>query len=138
MQYPAKFEEAEEGGYVVTFRDIPEAVTQGDTEDEAMEMAEDVLISSMDFYFDDRRTVPLPSKPLKGERLVELPLSIAAKVLLLNEIIKAGISNAELARRLHTRPQDVQRIVTLKHPTKIHTLNEAVHALGKRLDIRLT
>lgn len=102
-----------------------------------MEMAEDVLISSMDFYFDDRRTVPLPSKPLKGERLVELPLSIAAKVLLLNEIIKAGISNAELARRLHTRPQDVQRIVTLRHATKIDTLDEAVQALGKRFEIRL-
>lgn len=135
MQYPAKFEEAEEGGYVVTFRDIPEAVTQGDTEAEAMEMAEDVLISSMDFYIDDRRPVPAPSKQLKGERLVELPLSVATKVLLLNEMIKSGVSNAELARRLHTRPQDVQRIVTLKHSTKIDTLDAALRALGKHLKI---
>ena len=95
MRYPAKFDPAEEGGFVVTFRDIPEAITQGDSETEAMEMAEDVLLSAMDFYFEDRRTVPLPSKSAPGERLVELPPSIAAKVLLLNEML----SEANLAPR---------------------------------------
>ena len=41
MYYPAKFTPAEEGGYIVTFRDIPEAITQGDDMTEAVEMAED-------------------------------------------------------------------------------------------------
>ena len=36
MRYPARFDLAPEGGFVVTFRDIPEAITQGDTEAEAM------------------------------------------------------------------------------------------------------
>jgi len=87
MRYPALFTTADEGGFVVTFRDIPEAITQGDTEAEAMEMAEDVLVSSMDFYFDDGRPVPPPSKAQSGERLVELPASVAAKVLLKNEML---------------------------------------------------
>jgi antitoxin HicB len=84
MDYPAVFKPAKEGGFVVTFRDIPEAITQGDTLQEAEAMALDVLISSMDFYFEDKRPVPLPSKEKRGEHLITLPPSIVAKVFLLN------------------------------------------------------
>lgn len=84
MKYPATLTpDSEEGGFVVTFRDIPEAITQGDTEAEALEMAADVLRSAMDFYFEDKRQVPLPSKAKKGEYLIDLPLSAWKKVLLL-------------------------------------------------------
>lgn len=137
MQYPAKFEPAKEGGFVVTFRDIPEAITQGDTEIEAMEMAKDVLVSAMDFYFEDRRAVPSPSLALKDERLIELPPSVSAKVLLLNEMVNSGLSNAGLARRMGTRPQEVQRIVDLNHATKIDTIAAALATMGKRLEVRL-
>lgn len=137
MRYPAHFEPAPEGGFVVTFRDIPEAITQGDTEAEALEMAKDVLVSAMDFYFEDRRSVPKPSAHKKGERLIELPASVAAKVLLLNELVASGMSNADLARRMGTRPQEVQRIVDLNHATKIDTIATALAAMGKRLDVRV-
>ena len=137
MRFPAHFEAAPEGGFVVTFRDIPEAITQGDSESEALAMAEDVLVSSMDFYFEDRRLVPMPSKAMPGERLVELPPSLAAKVLLLNEMLRQRVSASELARRLSTRPQDVQRITDLSHATKIDKINEALHALGKRLELSI-
>lgn len=137
MRYPAHLAASSEGGYVVTFRDIPEAITQGDTEGEAMAMAEDALVTAMGFYFEDGRVVPPPSRTQKGERLVELPPSVSGKVLLLNEMVSTGISNAELARRMGTRPQEVQRIVSLDHPTKIDTLDKALHALGKRLELRI-
>lgn len=136
MRYPARFEPAEEGGYVVTFRDIPEAITQGEDDKDAMVMAEDVLVSAMDFYFEDQRPVPMPSKLKPGEAYVELPASVSAKVLLLNEMLSQKVSNADLARRLDTRPQEVQRIVSLKHSTKIDTLAKALHALGKRLELK--
>lgn len=137
MHFPAHYEPAPEGGYVVTFRDIPEAITQGDTLEEADEMAADVLVSAMDFYFDGRRAVPPPSAPLEGERLVELPTSVSAKVLLLNELVASGITNAELARRMGARPQEIQRIVNLNHATKIDTIASALAAMGKRLEVRL-
>ncbi|WP_304665259.1 type II toxin-antitoxin system HicB family antitoxin [Massilia sp. erpn] len=48
MKYPARFKpDPEAGGYVVTFRDIPAAITQGDDDAEAMEMAKDDRIVSM-------------------------------------------------------------------------------------------
>ena len=77
MFYPAQFEPASEGGYVVTFRDIPEAITQGDTEAEALVMAEDVLVSAMEFYFEDRRAVPSPSAARPGERLIRCAANLA-------------------------------------------------------------
>ena len=135
MHFPAHFEEAPEGGFIVTFRDIPEAITQGDTEEEAMEMAEDALLTAMDFYFEDKRPVPNPSAPLQNERLIELPPSVSAKVLLLNEMLKQKVSYSDLARLLNTRPQDVQRIADLHHATKIDTLAKAFSKLGKRLEI---
>lgn len=137
MFYPAKFTPAEEGGFVVTFRDIPEAITQGDDMDEAREMAADVLLSAMDFYFDDRRPVPLPSPAEEGEVAVELPTGTFAKVLLLNTMLEQGVSNAELARRMGTRPQEVQRIVNLGHATKIDTIAAALRQLGKNLQLQL-
>lgn len=135
MRYPAQLEAAEEGGFVVTFRDIPEAITQGETEAEALEMAEDVLYSAMEFYFEDKRPVPMPSALKPGERMVSLPLSVWAKVLLLNEMLAQKVTPSELARRLHTRPQDVNRVIDLGHSTKIDKLNQAMEALGKRLEV---
>ncbi|TYP52476.1 type II toxin-antitoxin system HicB family antitoxin [Thermosediminibacter litoriperuensis] len=41
--YPAVFEPAEEGGYTVTFPDLPGCITEGDDEDEALRMAEEAL-----------------------------------------------------------------------------------------------
>ena len=135
MRYPAKFKPAPEGGFVVTFRDIPEAITQGETEAEAMEMAEDVLYSSMELYFDDKRAVPLPSAVKRGEHLVALPPSVWAKVLLLNEMLSQKVTSSELARRLHTTPQNMNKVIDLGHVTKIDMLNQAMVAMGRRLEV---
>ena len=45
MRYPALFEPAGEGGFVVTFPDIEEAIAQGDDEHEAYDMAQDALVT---------------------------------------------------------------------------------------------
>jgi antitoxin HicB len=136
MQYPATFT-PDTGGFVVTFRDIPEAITQGDDEAEAMAMALDVLPFAIESYFDEKRAVPPPSKPLPGERLVDLPLSVSAKVLLLNEMLAQAIRPAELARRMNTKPQEINRLLDLHHRTKIDTIWQAMAALGKRLDFKV-
>jgi antitoxin HicB len=137
MKYPAKFTPDPDGGYVVTFRDIPEAITQGDHDAEAMEMAKDVLLSAMDFYMEDRREVPAPTRPKSGERLIPLPSSAAAKILLLNEMVAQKVTPSDLARRLGTVPQEVNRIIDLKHVTKIDTIERALAALGRQLELKV-
>jgi antitoxin HicB len=66
MRYPVHLKKAKEGGYVVTFFDIPEAITQGETVEDALHRAQDALESAMEFYFEDRRPVPAPSKVNPG------------------------------------------------------------------------
>jgi antitoxin HicB len=118
---------------LVTFPDIPEAITQGDNRAHALEMAREALEVSMDFYFEDRRLVPMPSKPKRGQALVELAPSVAAKVLLLNEMLRQKVRPIELARRIGTTKQEVNRLTDLRHATKIDRIDAALRALGKRL-----
>jgi antitoxin HicB len=137
VRYPVRLKAAEEGGYVVTFPDIPEAITQGEDRDDAMHHAADALETALDFYFEDRRRVPLPSKPKRGQAVVELLPSVAAKVLLLNEMLRQKVRPSELARRMDTTPQEVNRITNIRHTTRIDRVDTALRALGKRLLIRV-
>lgn len=137
MAYPVKMTaDKESGGFVVTFPDIPEAITQGETVEEALKMAQDALETALDFYFDDRRPIPAPSRAKRGQRLVTLPVSIEAKVLLLNEMIRQRVRPAELARRLRTTPQVVNRLVNLRYVSRIDGIASAMAALGKSLEVR--
>lgn len=124
------------GGFVATFKDIPEAITQGDTVQETLDAAKDALETALDFYFEDHRAVPLPSKPKPEQPVVELPASLAAKILLLNEMIEQRVRPAELARRLKTTPQEVNRLTNVQHTSRIDGIATALKALGKRLDMR--
>lgn len=61
FEYPVELIPAEEGGFVVTFPDVPEAFTQGDDKDEALQCASEALETALSFYVADRRQLPLPS-----------------------------------------------------------------------------
>lgn len=136
MKFPVKLSKEPEGGYTVTFPDIPEAITCGESIEDALYHAKDVLESAMDFYLDDKRPVPAPSKPKRGQHTVELPASVAAKVLLLNEMSGQKVRPAQLARRMKVTPQEVTRLTSLRHATKIDGIALALKALGKTLEIR--
>jgi antitoxin HicB len=120
---------------LVTFPDVPPAITQGIDRAEALTMAKEALELSMEFYFDDMRPVPMPSKPKRGQAVVELSPSVAAKVLLLNEMLRQKVRPIDLARRLGTTKQEVNRLTNLRHATKIDRIDAALRTLGKRLDI---
>lgn len=132
MEFPVNLRK--DGKFIlVTFPDIPEAITQGNNRAHALEMAKEALESAMDFYFEDRRPVPAPSAPKRGQAVVQLPPSVAAKVLLLNEMLRQNVRPVELARRIGTTKQEVNRLTDLRHATKIDRIDAALRALGKRL-----
>lgn len=134
MIYPAVIT-PDGDGWLVTFPDIPEALSAGTTWEEAVDMAGDALVTALEFYFADKREIPPPSRPKKGQVQVELPASVAAKVLLLNEMVRQKVRPSELARRLGTTAQEVNRLTQLKHTTKIDGIDQALSVLGKRLQI---
>ena len=136
LSYPARLTR-DGDGFMVSFPDIPEALTGAPSREQALDMAADALTTAMDFYFEDRRPVPPPSAPKRGQVVIDLPPSVGAKVLLLNEMLVQGTRPAELARLMNVRPQEVNRLTTLRHPTKIDTVAAALRALGKRLELSL-
>jgi antitoxin HicB len=136
LSYPARIVR-DDDGFMVSFPDIPEALTGAATREEALTLAVDALTTAMDFYFEDRRQVPAPSAPKRGQFMVDLPPSVGAKVLLLNEMLRQQVKPAELARRMNVRPQEVSRLTDLHHPTKIDTISLALLAIGKRLELSL-
>lgn len=75
--YPAQFEdcvgvESFKDSIVVTFRDVPEAITQGYTFGDAVCMAEDALKAAMEFYDEAGKPRPQPSEPQHDDVLIEL------------------------------------------------------------------
>jgi antitoxin HicB len=126
-----------DGEYItVSFPDIPEAHTFGNNREHALEMAKEALESALEFYFEDRRPVPAPSKAKRGQAVVELSASLSAKVLLLNEMLRQKVRPVELARRIGTTPQEVNRLTNIRHTSRIDGIAGALKALGKTLEMR--
>lgn len=61
--YPAFFHKAEEGGFWVSFPDIPECLTEGDDMSRAYEMAVDALGLSLTTMTEDDEQISAPSAP---------------------------------------------------------------------------
>src|SRR5580658_7028012 len=97
--YPFTMEPQPEGGFTVTFPDVPEAITEGDTEGEARARAEDALVTALSFYTDDGRPLPTPCAA-RGRPVAMVPPLVAAKLALHGAVVAAGISNVELGRQL--------------------------------------
>jgi len=136
LSYPVNLELDTNKTYLVTFPDIPEAVAVGD-EDEALLNALDALESAIEIYFDEKREVPLPSKPKRGQSAVTLPALVVSKVLLANEMIRQGIRKSELARRLDVHMPQVDRLLDPRHSSKLDAIEAAFSKIGKRLEISI-
>lgn len=121
------------GGYTVTFRDVPEAITEGETIEEALLNAEDALESALSLYIAGRQALPIATPAKRGERMVPLSALGMAKVALHEAMHERGVGRAELARRLGWHLAQVNRVLDLCHASKMEQVELALAALGKRL-----
>ena len=133
--YPALFEPGDEAGVVVTFPDVPGAITQGGDEADARLMAAEALGLMLVQYLADGRALPTASAPAKGQVMITADAELATKVAVLEAFRDAGISKTELASRLGKHEREVRRILDPDHATKIPALVAALAALGRRLVI---
>lgn len=88
--YPAHFVIGGNGSFIVSFRDIPQALTQGDNWEDAVEMATDALSTALEFYFEDNLPVPPPSAFQHGEIGIALSIVDEASVKAANQVLKHG------------------------------------------------
>lgn len=76
LRYPATIV-PDGDGFMVTFPDVPEATTCGDSYEDALMMGANALMTAMDFYVEDGRSLPVPSVAVRGQVLIELQATVA-------------------------------------------------------------
>ena len=137
LNYPVNLTQDTNGSYLVSFPDLPDVNSVGDTVEEALHEAVDALLTGVEMYFHHRRTVPLPSAPTKRQHTVAMPALETAKVLLWNEMLQQNLRKADLVRKLGVHAPQVDRLFDLRHSSKLDFVEQTAAALGRRLIIEL-
>jgi len=127
----------DEGTVLVTFVDVPEAITFGADEDEALLQAVDALESALSFYVEDRKPLPAVSKPKKGQQTVRPSALECAKLGVYQAMVTQGMKKSELARRLGWHMPQIDRLFDLRHASKFEQIESAANVLGKRIHLEL-
>jgi antitoxin HicB len=137
LAYPVILEAQAEGGFVVTFPDVPEAITQGEDEEEALLYAVEALETALSFYVEARKPLPVASKARRGQRTVRPSALESAKLGVYQAMTEQGIKKAELARRLGWHMPQVDRLFDLRHDSRLDQIEAAARVLGRHLEIRV-
>ncbi len=137
IKYPVRLEPDTNETVLVSFPDIPEAHTFGEDDEEALVRAVDALKSALMMYIEERKDIPRPSRISRRGKWVVLPALTEAKVSLYQAMRQAGVRKAELARRLRWHMPQVDRLLDLRHASRLDQLEAAFAALDKRLSIEV-
>lgn len=120
----------DDGTILVTVPDIPEAITFGEDEADALGRAADVIESALAGYMRDRRDLPIPSAA-EGRPVVTLPLSARLKLETYAAMRERGWRKADLARALGCNPRQVDRLFDLHNATTVDQFDAAMRAIGR-------
>lgn len=129
--YPVDLLE-EDDGVTVTFPDVPEAITCGDTCDEALDRAVDCLETALAARMAGGEPIP-PARAANGRPRVAPGALMAAKAALHEAMRETGTTNVALARALGVRETEVRRMRDPKHGTRIDRLEMALAHFGRRV-----
>jgi antitoxin HicB len=126
-----------DGGFVVTFPDLPEAITQGEDAASALDEAADALEEAIAGRIRRGDPIPHPSATSGSQQQIPVPALTAAKAALYLSLQESGISKSELAARLGCDEKEVRRLLDPRHPSKLPRIERALSFLGKSLAVRL-
>lgn len=131
--YRATIEKDPDGGFVVTFADVPEANTFGETHADAVASASEALGLALRGILQAGRNLPEPTAT-EGTP-VAVDADVAVKLAVIVAFRAADISKTELARRMGKTETEARRILDPDHGTKIGQLQDALRALGQEIVI---
>lgn len=133
--YPVKLKRDEDGSCVASARDVPEALTEGESPGACLQAMSDALGAALAGYSLAGRPLPVPSEPRSTEHLVPVAPLVAAKLALRTALREQGISNVALAQRLGVSEGIVRRLVDPDHASRLDGVLQALSALGHALII---
>ena len=133
--YPARLRPDSTGELIVSFRDLPECLTSGADQAEALAEAADALEEAIAGRIDDAERIPVPSARRSGEHHVAVPAGTAAKAALALALRESDLSRVALAKRLGVDEKAVRRMLDPRHTTAVGRIETALRALGQELVI---
>jgi len=138
MSYAVTLKQYQGGQVGVFFADVPEAISAGKNEAEALDRAQDALTVALSAYLDDGRSLPVPSKAKRGQHVVVLPPRVAIKLAIHEAMCERGVTQAQLGELLGIDGRQIRRILNLDHESKLSQLEAALAALGLRASVNVT
>lgn len=137
FEYAVGLTPSSEGGFVVSCRDLPQLITQGDDLEHALSEAADAMDEVFAAYVQGGVAFPSPSRVRKNEYVVSPPAETVAKAALFVAMREAGISKVQLAKRLGVDEKEVRRLLDPHYGSKLPRIAQAISVLGRRLVIGL-
>jgi antitoxin HicB len=129
--YPYTIYQSGDGAWQVRFPDVPEALTEGDSDAEAHALATDVLLAALGGLTKMKRDLPVPSE--QGDFFVIVPVLQSAKLALYLAMREHGLNKVTLAHKLGKQEGEIRRMLDLDHQTKIGALEDALRQLGMQM-----
>ena len=135
--YRYTLERQTNGWWLVRFPGIPEALTEGKTQDEARATALDCVITALEGYMKAGRPIPRPSAPGPGRERAVLPSLVTAKLAVYETMRKRGWSKTRLAKELGVPENSVRRLLDLRHSSQMGIVDAALAKMNAELPITL-
>lgn len=135
IRYPATIERQDDGRYFVQFIDLPETFTEGESKEEALFNAAEVLSAMLAYRLENDEDIPAPSSKVRRTTYVAPDARTQAAMLL--RLVRGERTLADLARALATSWPAAKRLENPHHWPSLKSLERAAAAHGKRLVLRL-
>jgi len=133
--YPARIVADPDGGWLIRFRDLPDAISQAEPDEDPVDMAEGCVQAAIEGRLLYREAIPVPSAPRPGEVMVAVPLETATKAALLQRVAESGMSQSTLAKTVGLDEKEIRRMLDPAHASKLPRIAKVLRALGKELQL---
>ncbi len=135
--YRYTLERQENGWWLVRFPAIPEALTEGETEEEARANAVDCVITALEGYMKAGKPLPREGAGHSGPNRAVLPSLVTAKLAVYETMRVRRWSKVKLARELGVPENSVRRLLDLNHSSHMWIIDEALAKMNAELSIDL-
>ena len=122
---------------LVSCPDIPEVHAVAYETDQTEREALDAIETALYGYMQDRRPIPVAKTSPRGRLMIYLPTLTKAKLALYGAVLAQDLSKAGLARRLGVPRPSVDRLLDVRHASKMEHLDVALELLGRRIDLQV-
>ncbi|MGD0190454.1 MAG: type II toxin-antitoxin system HicB family antitoxin [Rhizomicrobium sp.] len=135
--YRYTLERQENGWWLVRFPTIPEALTEGETQDEARANAVDCVVAALEGYMKAGKPLPRRGASHAGPNRAVLPSLVTAKLAVYETMRARGWSKLKLAKELGMPENSIRRLLNLRHESHMWIIDEALHKMNAELSIDL-